>query len=282
MKKADNFDASKWLVENKITFQSRLNEEVSDDVKQFLNNEFEIYLEGGDSFEEEPGETHVFTMEEDDERYKDDELFNSAINQLQNNPIILDYNKNYTGDYGKVIASANVKNIFISFIVPEDLNESKLNEEFSDDFPSLDYNTITNFIKSKGYKITSDYYDGGFDINDGEYFIGVFDDHIAVTDGNGQVKDIPFNESRLNEAESIVDFKKWKSTLMPFYEEVIKEINQPDMSLNIYSRWVGDFIKYCNTYTSYDNLIKYGFYVQDIKTDEDLKDQLVKFIKYHI
>jgi len=26
MKKADNFDASKWLVENKITFQSRLNE----------------------------------------------------------------------------------------------------------------------------------------------------------------------------------------------------------------------------------------------------------------
>jgi hypothetical protein len=128
MKKADNFDASKWLVENKITFQSRLNEEVSDDVKQFLNNEFEIYLEGGDSFEEEPGETHVFTMEEDDERYKDDELFNSAINQLQNNPIILDYNKNYTGDYGKVIASANVKNIFISFIVPEDLNESKLNK----------------------------------------------------------------------------------------------------------------------------------------------------------
>jgi len=26
MKKADNFDASKWLVENKITTQSRLNE----------------------------------------------------------------------------------------------------------------------------------------------------------------------------------------------------------------------------------------------------------------
>ncbi len=27
MKKADNFDSSKWLVENKITIQSRLNEE---------------------------------------------------------------------------------------------------------------------------------------------------------------------------------------------------------------------------------------------------------------
>jgi hypothetical protein len=119
MKKADNFNPGKWLVENKITTQSRLNEEVSDDVENYLNELFEIYLEGGDSFEEEPGETHVFTMEEDDERYKDDGLFNSAINQLQNNPIVLDYNKNYTGDYGKVIASANVKNIFISFIVPE-------------------------------------------------------------------------------------------------------------------------------------------------------------------
>lgn len=119
MKKADNFSPAKWLVENKLTSQSKLNEEVSNDVKQFLNNEFEIYLEGGDTFEEEPGETHVFTMEEDDERYKDDWLFNSAINQLQNNPIVLDYNKDYTGDYGKVIASANVKNIFISFIVPE-------------------------------------------------------------------------------------------------------------------------------------------------------------------
>jgi hypothetical protein len=27
MKKADNFDSSKWLVENKITIQSKLNEE---------------------------------------------------------------------------------------------------------------------------------------------------------------------------------------------------------------------------------------------------------------
>jgi hypothetical protein len=26
MRKADNFDSTKWLVENKITFQSRLNE----------------------------------------------------------------------------------------------------------------------------------------------------------------------------------------------------------------------------------------------------------------
>jgi hypothetical protein len=92
MKKADNFDAKQWLVENKITFQSRLNE----------------------------------------------------------------------------------------------------NEEFDNDFPSLDYNIIIKFIEDQGYQVTSDYYDGGFDVNNGEYFVGVFDDHIAVTDDDGQVKDIPF------------------------------------------------------------------------------------------
>ena len=38
MTKADNFDAGKWLVENKMTTQSKLNEEVSDNVKQFLSS----------------------------------------------------------------------------------------------------------------------------------------------------------------------------------------------------------------------------------------------------
>ena len=36
MKKADNFDATKWLVENKITTQSRLNEEEGTDILSFL------------------------------------------------------------------------------------------------------------------------------------------------------------------------------------------------------------------------------------------------------
>lgn len=38
MKKADNFDAKKWLVENKITFQSRLNENVN-------NNDLKLYYD---------------------------------------------------------------------------------------------------------------------------------------------------------------------------------------------------------------------------------------------
>jgi hypothetical protein len=208
MKKADNFDSSKWLVENKITFQSRLNE---------------IKISG-------------ITIE-----IEDDEI------------IMIDRRGEYSGfieDDGTV-----------SFSVVHD----DMDEEF-DEFNWKDilgknhaFVKIANTIPTK---------------------VEAMDDYVMITVKASDLTGM--NESKLNEKESIIDFKKWKSTLMPFYEEVIKEINQPDMSLNIYSRWVGDFIKYCNTYTSYDNLIKYGFYVQDIKTDEDLKDQLVKFIKYHI
>ena len=38
MKKADNFDPSKWLVENKITFQSRLNENEEENIISFLKD----------------------------------------------------------------------------------------------------------------------------------------------------------------------------------------------------------------------------------------------------
>jgi len=38
MKKADNFNASKWLVENKITFQSRLNEDLTDEIASLPNH----------------------------------------------------------------------------------------------------------------------------------------------------------------------------------------------------------------------------------------------------
>ena len=72
----------------------------------------------------------------------------------------------------------------------EKLNE---NEEFENDFPLLNYNSIIKFIENKGYKVTSDYYDGGFDVNDGEYFIGMFDNHIAVTDSKGEIKTINFS-----------------------------------------------------------------------------------------
>jgi hypothetical protein len=45
MKKADNFDASKWLVENKITFQSKLNEGLESISRQLKKAGF--YFEDG-------------------------------------------------------------------------------------------------------------------------------------------------------------------------------------------------------------------------------------------
>jgi hypothetical protein len=45
MKKADNFNPGKWLVENKITFQSRLNELLdSNKIKQLSKKPIENYV----------------------------------------------------------------------------------------------------------------------------------------------------------------------------------------------------------------------------------------------
>lgn len=83
-----------------------------------------------------------------------------------------------------------------------------------------------------------------------------------------------------NNADSTVDGKKWKSILMPFYKEVIQKIGSPDMSLNIYSRWIGNFIRYANTFTSYEGLVKYGL-SSEPKTEEDLKNELIRFINLY-
>ena len=49
------------------------------------------------------------------------------------------------------------------------------------------------------------------------------------------------------------------------------------MSLNIYSRWIGQFAGWASTFTSYESLEKHGF-SEPVKTDEDLKNELVRFI----
>ena len=50
MKKADNFNAKQWLVENKVTFQSRLNETI--DFPE-MEDEFMGAMEAGDQTKEE-------------------------------------------------------------------------------------------------------------------------------------------------------------------------------------------------------------------------------------
>lgn len=50
MKKVDNFNAKQWLVENKITFQSRLNKNI--DFPE-MEDEFRGAMEAGDQTKEE-------------------------------------------------------------------------------------------------------------------------------------------------------------------------------------------------------------------------------------
>lgn len=58
MKKADNFDAKQWLVENKITFQSRLNENnVSDIISALVEKENIIVNNIKDTIKQDPEST---------------------------------------------------------------------------------------------------------------------------------------------------------------------------------------------------------------------------------
>ena len=60
MKKADNFDASKWLVENKVTTQSKLNEEKN----QFNGKSLDVYKENFKLLKtKETPKTTVYTFE---------------------------------------------------------------------------------------------------------------------------------------------------------------------------------------------------------------------------
>jgi len=74
MKKADNFDAKQWLVENKITTQSRLNENKIEGVDIEADDDDMITLSGdsGDyeGFIEDNG-TVSFTVTNDEEDFND-------------------------------------------------------------------------------------------------------------------------------------------------------------------------------------------------------------------
>lgn len=107
---------------NKINNQTELNENISNDVEKYLKHHFEVYLEGGDTFKEESGKTHVFTMERDEfgnpEYYDDADIFKEATEQLKSSPFILDYSKE---GYGDITFKSDGTNIMISFIVPPDV-----------------------------------------------------------------------------------------------------------------------------------------------------------------
>jgi hypothetical protein len=141
MKKADNFDASKWLIENKITTQSRLNEEENVDISKFLKEFFvEFYLEGGEEFKNKPGEIEKVTFK--GEEYLDTEeyeetasQFKLALEYLKKGPISIEVE-----DYGKVSVEKIGKNIIYKFTVPE----------FEENITS-DSTPIEKFIEGVGF-----------------------------------------------------------------------------------------------------------------------------------
>ena len=66
MKKVDNFDAKQWLVENKVTFQSRLNENEGTDILSFLKSNKQELLDKL---------TKKYNFDEDDlEEYSENEI----------------------------------------------------------------------------------------------------------------------------------------------------------------------------------------------------------------
>ena len=117
MKKADNFDASKWLVENKITTQSRLNEnkisgvdvEVDDDMVTLSGDsgDYDGFIEDNGTvsfsviYEDEDDRDG---MEFDDENWKgilgDDHVFVKIANAINTDVEAL-------GDYVQITVKAS-------------------------------------------------------------------------------------------------------------------------------------------------------------------------------
>jgi hypothetical protein len=87
MKKADNFDPSKWLVENKITTQSRLNEN-EDKVKTILSKIGDIEEKIYDQYSDDEIEAKFDYSKAIDDiktKYKDDKdkMYDALVSHLK-------------------------------------------------------------------------------------------------------------------------------------------------------------------------------------------------------
>jgi hypothetical protein len=87
MKKADNFDPAKWLVENKITTQSRLNEN-EDKVKTILSKIGDIEEKIYDQYSDDEIEAkfdYSKAIEDIKTKYKDDKykMYDALVSHLK-------------------------------------------------------------------------------------------------------------------------------------------------------------------------------------------------------
>jgi len=144
MKKTDNFDAGKWLVENKITTQSRLNENKIKGVD--VDNDGEQITLSGDSgdydgFIEDDG-TVSFTVTNDEEDFND-----------QNWKSILGKNHVFVKIANTIPTKVEALDDYVMITVKAsdltDMNESKLNEDALSQEKQMVFKDITQMMNQE-------------------------------------------------------------------------------------------------------------------------------------
>ena len=244
MKKADNFNASKWLVENKITFQSRLNEE---EYSSERINQRDIEIAGGEVI------NHTFDtidMIDLDNGYKvkvlstyyfrDPGVKGYSDTNSEENPMISGVkttlidpsgkpikNHNFTGSgqwwmltSGKKYFMPQIKAWWEDKIGRLGLSESKLNEDLTDEIAALpDFNSAMDSEKSE--LIVGKYAVVRYDESDegGENMYVVWDNTVNQ-DEIGSYDDVPEFESE-DPAEVAAFLKK---------NESLNEVDMQNMS----------------------------------------------------
>ena len=123
MKKADNFDASKWLVENKITFQSRLNENKVNNLYMVYDKELSDKDKDVYGFSKQMAFYYLKKFNNDKvnarQFLKDDKVWNNFIKNLNNVEQMSD----------KELEDAMRSEMSMYFFnKPDKLGESQLNE----------------------------------------------------------------------------------------------------------------------------------------------------------
>jgi hypothetical protein len=193
MKKADNFNASKWLVENKITFQSRLNENKIKGVD--VDNDGEQITLSGDSgdydgFIEDDG-TVSFTVTNDEEDFND-----------QNWKDILGKNHVFVKVANAIPTKVEALGDYVMITVKADdltsMNESRLNknEDLAAKIAALpDFNTAMDSEKSElvvGKYVVVRYDDSEYETGQDMFVVW---DNTVNQDEIGSYDDVPEFES---------------------------------------------------------------------------------------
>lgn len=135
MKKADNFNASKWLVENKITTQSRLNEWSNDDDSDWMDQE----EDNPNDYDEEGNMTDDAYRKEFGYSFQEKQNYEKILDQVKEKYNFDPFDTNSLKNYDKIEAEA--KEMYAQKY-GSSFGESKLNEEKPTDDMVKDYWSI--------------------------------------------------------------------------------------------------------------------------------------------